>query len=40
MIDVYDFMLNENNGWEELEDIENLIKQDNTPYEDYFYLSS
>ena len=39
MIDVYDFMLNENNGWEELQDIENLTKQDNTLYDDYFYSS-
>ena len=30
---------NESNGWEEIIDIENLIKQDNTPYDDYFSLS-
>lgn len=36
MIDVYDFINNESNGWEEIIDIENLIKQDNTPYDDYF----
>lgn len=39
MIDVYDFMLDENNGWEELQNIENIIKQDNTLYDDYFYPS-
>lgn len=37
MIDVYEFMQDENNGWEELQDIEDLIKQDNTPYDNYFY---
>lgn len=31
MIDVYDFINNESNGWEEIINIENLIKQDNTP---------
>ena len=36
MVDVYDFMLDENNGWEELQDIENIMKQDNTSYDDYF----
>ena len=39
MLDVYDFMLNETNGWEELQNIENLTKQDNTSYDDYFYSS-
>ena len=39
MLDTYDFMLDENNGWEELQDIENIIKQDNTLYDDYFYSS-
>lgn len=38
MIDVYDFINNESNGWEEIIDIENIIKQDNTPYDDYFSL--
>ena len=38
-VDVYDFINNESNGWEEIIDIENLIKQDNTPYDDYFSLS-
>lgn len=40
MIDVYDFINNESNGWEEIIDIENLIKQDNIPYDDYFYSLS
>ena len=39
MLDVYDFMLDENNGWEELQNIENTVKQDNTLYDDYFYSS-
>lgn len=39
MIDTYDFMLDENNGWEELQDIENIMKKDNTSYDDYFYPS-
>ena len=39
MVDTYDFMLDENKGWEELQDIENIMKQDNTPYDDYFYSS-
>ena len=39
MLDTYDFMLDENNGWEELQNIENLTKQDNTSYDDYFYPS-
>lgn len=39
MVDVYDFMLDENKGWEELQDIENIMKQDNTSYDDYFYPS-
>lgn len=39
MLDTYDFMLDENNGWEELQDIENIMKQDNTLYDDYFYSS-
>ena len=39
MVDVYDFMLDENKGWEELQDIENIMKQDNTLYDDYFYSS-
>lgn len=38
MLDTYDFMLDENNGWEELQDIENIMEQDNTPYDDYFIL--
>ena len=39
MLDTYDFMLDENNGWEELQDIENIMKQDNILYDDYFYSS-
>ena len=39
MLDVYDFINDETNGWEELQDIENIIKQDNTLYDDYFYSS-
>lgn len=37
MIDVYDFINNETNGWEELQDIEDLMKQDNTPYDNYLH---
>ena len=39
MIDVYDFINDETNGWEELQNIENIMKQDNPPYDDYFYPS-
>lgn len=39
MLDTYDFMLDENNGWEEIQNIENIMKQDNTLYDDYFYSS-
>ena len=39
MLDTYDFMLDENNGWKELQDIENIMKQDNTSYDGYFYPS-